>query len=189
MTDGILRLGTHLCEGHAVGFEGSKDRVVPEAFIPYALPQYRAFHDAFEEHLLVALHKGDDGAEACSPRRSSFKLVKQASYVGIGIVALAIAVHGAEACRIDSRCSVQGVHFQPGVVGKAVHAIVLMDIACLLQSIAFNRVGRFGNVLHAADVAQALHGKGTAQYLSDFLQLVGIVGGHNEFLHNPYIFF
>ena len=38
VTDGILRLCTHLCEGHAVGFEGSKDRVVPEAFIPYALP-------------------------------------------------------------------------------------------------------------------------------------------------------
>ena len=64
MTDGILCFGTHLGKGKAVCFKGSEDRVIPKAFLSDTLVQYLALHDAFEEHFLVTLHEGDDGAEA-----------------------------------------------------------------------------------------------------------------------------
>ena len=154
MADAVLCFGTHLGKGEAACFSGSEDWVVSESTFAGTLRQYLAFHDAFEESFLSILNEGYDCTEASLACLCLFNLVEQASYVGIGIMAFAISVHGTETSRIDSWCSAECIYLQASVVGKTIYAVVLMDISCLLQGIALQRVGRLGDVLGAADVAQ-----------------------------------
>ena len=100
-------------------------------------------------------------------------------------MAFTISVHSPEACRIDSRSTIQGINLQSSVVGETIYAVVLMNIECLLQRVALQSVSCFGDVLCAANIVQTFHCKGIAQYLLDFFQFVGIVGGHDQFtIHN-----
>ena len=71
-------------------------------------------------------------------------------------------------------------HFESGVVGKAVVAVVLHYITSLLYGVAFKRIGCFGYVCMAIDVAQRQHFKTIAKYGAYLVELVLVVGGEDQ---------
>ena len=111
------------------------------------------------------------------------QFVQQAMDIGLGIMTLAVAVHLPEACREDTRSTVEGLDLESGIIGKAIETIVVMHVACLLQCVALQCGSRLGDVLMAAYFGKPLYQESLAQYLPHFLQLVGIVRGHDEFFH------
>ena len=60
---------------------------------------------------------------------------------------------------------------------------MLLHVAHLLQGIAFQRVGCLGDILVTTDFGKRAYLVLALEHLSHLMQLVGIVGGHNQFLH------
>ncbi len=187
MTDGILCFGTHLGKGKPVCFEWGKDGVIPKAFFSDTLVKYLAFYNALKENFSVTLHEGDDGAEAGGACFCILQLVEEALDIGIRIMTLAVAVHGTETCRKNTWGTSEGIHLQTCIVSKAIYSVMLVDVTCLLQRIAFQCVGCFRDILRTTDIIQPFYHEGSAQNLADFLQLVGIVGGHYQFCFHFFI--
>ena len=63
---------------------------------------------------------------------------------------------------------------------------VAVDVFRLQGRIAFQRIRRFRNIRLAADVLQAQHFYTVAQYRTDFLQFVGIVGCKHQSTFHKY---
>ena len=82
------------------------------------------------------------------------QFIEQTACVGFRIVRVAIAVHRTETCGIHAGCSVECLHFQSGVVGKTIYTVAVAYVMCLLQSIAFQRIGCLRNVVVAAQLFQ-----------------------------------
>ena len=82
---------------------------------------------------------------------------------------------------VNARGTVEGSHFQSGVVCKTVDAVVLEDEARLLQGVSLEGVGGFGDVLMAAYVCESEHLEVIAENLAYFLEFMGVVGGENKF--------
>ena len=187
MADAILLLGTHLGKTNA-RLRRSKDGVVAKAVGAHALLQNLPFHNALEEMFFTTLYEHDSRAETGLPRRGILQFVKQATDVGIGVVAVAVSVHLAKAGGVDSRLTAQGIYLQTCVVGKTVHTIVLRHILGFLPGISFQRLGRLGDVLVASDILEPAHLVATSQYLPYLTQFVLVVGGHDESFHIPFLF-
>ena len=79
--------------------------------------------------------------------------------------------------------SVEGVYFEPRVVGEAVVAIAFVDPPGFLQGIAFECGGCLGYVVVAVYVGEALDGHLVAEDSAYLVELMGIVGGENQGLH------
>jgi len=62
-------------------------------------------------------------------------------------------LHRGIAGAIDAGGTLQGLYFQASVVGKAVNMVVVVDIACLLQSILLQGLSCLRNIDIAMDVA------------------------------------
>ena len=110
MADGVLSFSAHLGKSKTIGFCRSKDWVVAKASFSDTLPQDFSFDDTLKEMLLPTLHKSDDSAEACFSCLGIFEFVEQALHVRICIMILAVAVHGTEASRVDSRSIVESFY-------------------------------------------------------------------------------
>ncbi len=54
--------------------------------------------------------------------------------------------------RIDTRFTVQGIHFQTCIISKTTHPKMVNYILCFLQCIAFQCISRFGNIGMTVDV-------------------------------------
>lgn len=80
--------------------------------------------------------------------------------------------------------SVQGIDFQTGIIGKTIHAIALIDPSGLLPCITFERVGILGDVVMTAYVIEAADVEGVGGDGAKFLELMGVIGGKYQCLHN-----
>ena len=87
------------------------------------------------------------------------------------------------ACRIDTRFTIQGINFQSRVIAEAIIAVMFLDITGLHTGIFFDEIGSFWDILMASDVGKAQYFVTVAQHLTQLLQLVGIVGCKDNFLH------
>ena len=59
-------------------------------------------------------------------------------------------------------------HIQTGIIGEAVQSVVVVNEFCLLQSVAFQRIGGFGNISKAVDIVQTEDFKFIAYYSANF---------------------
>ena len=84
--------------------------------------------------------------------------------------------------RVDAGLAAKGIHLKTCIVGEAVVAVFVANVAGFLKGICLQCGAGFGNVVVAADVAQRQHFYLVAQNLPDFGELVGIVGGE-DYLH------
>ncbi len=85
---------------------------------------------------------------------------------------------------MHSRLSVERFNLQAGIVGKAVHLVVICNVLCLLQCVLLQRVVILGNFLVTADVVERQHLECRAKDLSDFVELMLVVGGKYYFFHH-----
>jgi len=85
--------------------------------------------------------------------------------------------------RIDTRLTVEGVNLKPGVIGKAVNLEMASNVAGFLAGVAGNSTRSFGQFVGAADVGEGQNLKRPIQRKSDFLDLVGVVGGEAKLFH------
>ena len=150
MADGVFLVGIHLCKRAAVGFVGRKHAVVAKAHGAVAFSEYFAFHNALKQQCFVGLAQCYACAKLCRAVGDAVEIVQQQ----VDVV-FAVAVVAGIACRVDTRSTVERRHFKPGVVGKAVVAVVLLDVVGFDFCVTLDGRGCFGNVVVAADVAQA----------------------------------
>lgn len=169
MADAVLGVGIHLGEAPVVAI-GAEDRVVAEACGALACREDFAFDFSFEEVFFVAEDEGDDGAEARPAVGVPLHFGEDFAHVGFGVLGFACIAGG-----IDSGASAEGVDFKPGVVGKAVVAVVLLDVASLLEGIAFEGILFLGDVFVAADFGKGDDLVTAPEHAADFFQLVGVV--------------
>ena len=170
MADAVFLLGAHFGEGEA-GFFGRKHGVVAEAVGASGLCDDIAFDDALKETFAFALNQTDDRAEAGAPVRLALEALQQQPDVGTAVVAVAVTVDGGETCGVDAGLSAESVHFKPRVVGKTVHAVVLMHVAGFLAGVALKGVARFGNVFVTTYVGEPFHDELFSQNLTNLAQL------------------
>ena len=158
MADGVFDIHSEFCKGVVVTF-GLEHGVVAEAFTAVLLVGDGAVDNAFKlGHFLhssatagahiASLYQRNDGAEACLAIVFSCQFGKQLLHIGLRVVAFATSI----ACAINTRCTVESLYFETGIVGKTAHMIVVIHILSLLQGILFKGLARFGNILMAADV-------------------------------------
>ena len=101
---------------------------------------------------------------------------EQPHHIGLGIVPIGVGVAGG----VHTGTSVESNHFQTGVVGKNVKSVAFVDIAGFEEGVAFEGVGRFGDVIVAVDVGEGEDVEAVAYDGGDFLKFVGVVGGNDE---------
>ena len=182
MTYAVFLLRSHLSETDTCLNRG-KYRIVAEAVGSCLFLQNLTFHYALEQMLLAFLDKGYNSAETCTPILLVLKLIEQTADVGIGIVTFTISVHVTKAGSIYARCTIKSINLETCIISKAVHAIVIVNVSCFLQSITLKCVGRLGNIFMATDICQTTHLKPSGKYLSDFAELMLVVGCHYKLFH------
>ena len=84
---------------------------------------------------------------------------------------------------VNSGATTECGHLQAGVVGKAVEAVVAINVARLYERIAFEGVSGFGNIGVAMDVSQTEQFDMVAQDGAYFFEFVSVVSGKNEAFH------
>ena len=70
------------------------------------------------------------------------EFVQQLAHVGLAVVTIAASIAGT----IDTRSTTKGVNLKTTIVSKHAHAIMVVDITCLLHGIGFKCGARFGNI-------------------------------------------
>lgn len=175
MTYSILVGSTHLSKRLTACLNRSKHGVVAETTFATLLVEDCTLDDAFKEMLLSITDESYGRTETSTAIRLVLQLVEQTFDVGLSIVARPIAVHIAEACCEYAWTSIESLHLKSRIIGEAIYAIVLVDVACLLEGVTLERIRRFGNVIMATYVCQTPHRIPFAQYLSYFFQFVGVV--------------
>lgn len=80
--------------------------------------------------------------------------------------------------------AVQGIDLQAGIISKAIYAIALVNPPGLLPGIAFERVGILGDVVMAAYIVEAAYIEGICGYGTKFFELMGVISGKYQCLHN-----
>lgn len=175
MAYGILVGSTHLGKRLTACLDRGEHGIVAETAFATLLAEDCTLDDAFKEMLLSITDEGYGRTETCTAIGLVLQLVEQTFDVGLSIVARPIAIHVAEACCEYAWTSVESLHLKSRIVGEAIYAIVLMDVACLLEGVTLERICRFGYVIMATYVCQSLHRIPFAQYLSYLFQFVGVV--------------
>ena len=96
-------------------------------------------------------------------------------------MAVAIAVHLSESCGKDAWLTVQGFNFQSCVVGKTVHTVVAVHIACFQKGVSLKCIGCFWDVVVTTHFFQPFDKNiFVVQNLAHFLELVLVIGGHYQ---------
>ena len=88
-----------------------------------------------------------------------------------------------KAGRVDAGCASECLDFEAGVVGKTVVSVFFLDVSGLDEGIAGKGVGCLFDIVVAADLRHAEYFKRVAQYVSHFVELVGVVGGKYKLFH------
>ena len=104
------------------------------------------------------------------------------AHVGFRVMSFASGI----ACRVDARCAAEGFHFQSRIVGKAIHAVVLVDVSGFQAGVSFEGIGGFRNIGVTIDVVQAQYLQFVAEDGAYLFELMRVVGCKNEFLFHCY---
>ena len=134
------------------------------------------YHSLKEMRLSMQL-QGDDRTELGAAVCFSIQFTQQFLHVGFTIVIGSFGI----ACRVYAGRTTQCRHFQSCIVGKTVYMVMFGHIASLDTGILFQCTACFGNILMTSYLAQGDNFKLVAQYLFDFFELMGIVGGKYYF--------
>ena len=183
MADAVLDVVAQFGKGLLVAF-GFEDGVVAEALPSPTLADDVPFHDAFKKVrapvlslLDPVLNQADDRAESGFSVVRPLHLGQQFGHVRLRVVSLSTGI----ACRVDSGFAVQRFHLESGVIGKHIIMVFVEDILCFDQGILVECGACFGYILVAPDVVQREQFEIGAENLSDFIQLMGVVGSKYDF--------
>ncbi len=181
MGEYVFLFGGHLSEG-AVSSIRNKNRVVSKASATIDFQGDAARADSFKKIFFPV----DDQRDHCSETRAPVFLpihrFKQFADVcrSIGIMP---GIPGGSYARRSCKC----VHFQSTVFAETVSACQPVDKSCFLGGVFFQCIMWFRNILFDSGLRQGYDMKSVAQYGSDFLYFVFVVGGKNEGCHGSNI--
>ena len=135
----------HFCVGLGTPFR-NEERVVAEAFGARSALGDVPLDDPFEEVLLAVEDQRDDRAEAGPAGADALQVAEQEFVVGGEVVTV-----GGIAGRVYARRTAQCFDFESRIVGEAVAARAVMNVAGFLRSVSRDGVLLFGNLLGDAD--------------------------------------
>ena len=126
---GILAFWSHFCKSQTCFFY-LKDGVVAKTVLATKFGYHLALHYAFEQVLLKPAfcslaNQGYDCTETAVAVLLAFHLGKEAADIGGGIMTIAKTIHCAKSGCEHTGSTVECIDMQTGIVGKAVHAILL----------------------------------------------------------------
>ena len=105
---------------------------------------------------------------ACIPNFSVSKEVDPVVFQQLVDVVVERAMFAGIAGREDAGAAAEGFDLEAGVVGETAGASAFVDPLGFLQGVAFEGVGRFGNIAVQTHFVEAFDGDGVSQYFSDF---------------------
>lgn len=146
----VLDIQSKFCEGEVVLSVGHEHGIVAESLGAAFLGGDGTIDDAFKESLLSPFDEGYGRAETGGAVGLVGEFAEEFQGVGLGVVSVGEDLAG----RVYTGAHVESRHLQTCVVGKDVKAVAVEDKVGLLQGVAFQRGGRFGNVLMATDVGE-----------------------------------
>ncbi len=161
---------------------GNKYRVVPESTVAMRFGGYGAFDDSVKDVLAAVEYKHYDCAEACSAASLGdiAQIVQQQTHIGSRVMPRTGSISSA----VHARGAVQRIDFQTGIVSKTIHTISVVNPSSLLSRIALEGIGILGDVVMAAYVIEAADIESIGGYGADFFELVCVIGGKYQCLHN-----
>ena len=174
----ILLLTTQLGESLLASLR-TEDGVITEAMVTGALERDLAIDCALEEVRPVFVDEGDDGTEAGTTwgRYPLETLQKEGNILFEG------RMLPCEACGVDSRSSVKSLDLEPRIIGKAIEAVALPDVACLDESISLQGIGGLRDLLVTPDVSETDHLQTSREEGTNLLQLMGIIARKYQLFH------
>lgn len=175
--DFIFHLGGQFGEGLVVAV-GDEQWVVAKAVFAAQFFDDDPFAGAFDgERFFAGTGEGDDGTEAGAAIFFSRELAQQFGVVR-GVVARFAGVAGG----IDAGRAVEGVNFEPRVVGEGGPAGCVAELLRFFYGVSgegvavFNRIGDVGEIECGADIHILKVKDGL-----NFFELVGVSGGDDNF--------
>lgn len=157
---------------------GPKHGVVAKSALTLGLGKYLTFHSTLKGQFTAVEYQRDDCDKACGAVCDALHIVKQQTHVCHTVVARA-GIAG----RIDTRRAAKRIDHKPRIISKAVIAVMLLDIASLLKSVACKSIGRLGDVVMTSDVRQRQYVKSLPDDATQLGEFMLIVGGKYYFLH------
>ena len=177
VADGIFFFNRHLCESPVVAFRHEYG-VITEASSAFFDMNDLPVYDSLKSIFLAIEDKRDNCSEAGVAVFHSFEVAEQQAHVGLGIPCRAGITGG-----VNPRGSVQGFDLQPGVFGKTIRLVMLVDVAGFLQCIAFQGGAGLRKFLPAADLIQSDDLEGSPESGIGFFNFVGVSCGKNDWRH------
>ena len=178
VTHRILLLTTQLGESLLASFR-AEDGVIAEAMVTGALERDLAIDCTLEEVRPIFVDKSDDGAEAGTAwSRHPLETLQKEGYILFEGRMLPC-----EACGVDSRSSVKSLDLEPRIIGKAIEAVALPDVARLDEGIPLQRIGGLRDLLVTPDVSETDHLQTSREEGTDLLQLMGIIARKYQLFH------
>ena len=174
----ILLLTTQLGESLLASLR-TEDGVIAETMFTGVLECDLAIDCALEEVRPVLIDKGDDGTEAGTTwgRYPLETLQKEGNILFEG------RMLPCEACGVDSRSSVKSLDLKSRIIGKAIEAVALPDVARLDEGIPLQRIGGLRDLLVTPDVSETDHLQTSREEGTDLLQLMGIIARKYQLFH------
>lgn len=174
----ILLLTTQLGKSLLTSLR-TEDGVIAETMVTGALERDLAIDCTLEEVRPVLINKGDDGTEAGTTwGRYPLETLQKESYILFEGRMLPC-----EACGVDSRSSVKSLDLEPRIIGKAIEAVALPDVARLDEGIPLQRIGGLRDLLVTPDVSETDHLQTSREEGTDLLQLMGIIARKYQLFH------
>ena len=178
VTHRILLLTTQLGESLLASL-GTEDGVIAEAMVTGALERDLAIDCTLEEVRPVLIDKGDDGTEAGTTwGRYPLETLQKEGYI-----LFEGSMLPCEACGVDSRSSVKSLDLEPRIIGKAIEAVALPDVARLDEGIPLQRIGGLRDLLVTPDVSETDHLQTSREEGTNLLQLMGIIARKYQLFH------
>lgn len=178
-TSAVRKLIFHRYSEFGKGFSrffGNEYGVVAKAFVATTLRSDVAFDFPLESMLLAIDDESNHGAESCLALRHALHLVEDFIDIGVGIVAIGVGI----ARSVHTWAPTECIDFQSRIVGKNGESVAFVNEARLLQGVALECIGRFGNIAFKIDVGKRENLKLIAHDGRDFSELVDIVGSYDE---------
>ena len=162
-----------------------KHRIVSEPFFSTFFSGYFTIYPSFKNVFLTIFNKRYHSTECGTPIVFPFKLRQKFSRIGFGVIAVSISI----TCRMNARCASQGHNFQTGVIGKTVKTVMLINVACLNEGVAFKRLCNFRNIRRTIDVRQRQYFYFVTDYSADLTDFMSIICSKYELFHKKINFF
>ena len=152
MADAVLLFRTHLGKGSFVSF-WHEDWVVAKTALTTFFVDDVSIHFSFEIVVGIIGHKGNHRAKICFAVLLALQFTEQFVHIGLRVVTLFRSI----ASRVYTWLTIQSLHFESRVIGKAIESIEFLHEMCLLIRILTEGLACLRDVLTATDVFQTAH--------------------------------